>query len=57
MKHFIPVGFLLKWHTIFFYQFDIGIYSRGKSHVLRMAVPIQLLLNEFKPEDDNDVCW
>ena len=33
----------------------VGIYSRGKSHVLRMAVPIQLLLNEFKPQDANEV--
>ena len=25
-----------------------GIYSRGKSHVLRLSVPIQLLLTEFE---------
>ena len=25
-----------------------GIYSRGKSHVLHLSVPIQLLLAEFE---------
>ena len=38
-------------------QFDVGIYSWGKSHVLCMAVLIQLLVNEFKPGDDIEVSW
>ena len=25
-----------------------GTYSRGKSHVLRLAAPLQLLLDQFK---------
>ena len=30
----------------------LGIYSRGKSHILRLAVPIQLLLTEFDTDND-----
>ncbi|KAJ7391980.1 hypothetical protein OS493_016288 [Desmophyllum pertusum] len=30
-----------------------GIYSRAKSHVLRLAVPIQLMLSEFQPLNQN----
>lgn len=33
----------------------LGIYSRGKSHILRLAVPIQLLLTEFDTDND-EVC-
>lgn len=33
----------------------LGIYSCGKSHVLRLAVPIQLLLTEFDTDND-EVC-
>ncbi|KAJ7385187.1 hypothetical protein OS493_017564 [Desmophyllum pertusum] len=32
-----------------------GIYSRGKSHILRLSVPIQLLLSTVEYDSDQDI--
>lgn len=36
----------------FTWTFLTGIYSRGKSHILRLSVPIQLLLSAFANQHD-----
>ena len=36
------------------YQCFVGLYSRGKSQVLRLAIPIQLLLNFLATLENQD---
>ena len=45
---------LLHYHISNCQQYFVGIYSRGKAHVLRLSVPIQLLLNAL--ENLDEVC-
>lgn len=40
------------YNTIIIFIFSLGIFSRGKSHVLRLAVPIQLLIGQFQSNED-----
>ena len=35
----------IKWNISTLHFQTIGLYSRGKSHVLRMSVPLQILLS------------
>lgn len=48
--HEIPYYVFLTQISI--YIFSLGIFSRGKSHVLHIAVPIQLLIGQFQSNED-----